>query len=60
VGIRAWIAQIREHDDMERDEAAERFFEYTPSTEVNDDSLSELDHFPSMVSIPLFAHSSRH
>ncbi|KAH7197111.1 uncharacterized protein B0J16DRAFT_390953 [Fusarium flagelliforme] len=49
VGIRAWIAQIREHDDMERDEAAERFFEYTPSSEVNDDTLSELDHFPSMV-----------
>ncbi|KAJ4137846.1 hypothetical protein NW768_003437 [Fusarium equiseti] len=52
VGIRAWIAQIREHDhDMERDEAAEKFFEYTPSSEVNDDTLSELDHFPSMVSI---------
>lgn len=43
---------------MERDEAAEKFFEDTPSIEVNDDSLSELDHFPTMVSMPLFAHSS--
>ncbi|RBR11594.1 uncharacterized protein FIESC28_08928 [Fusarium coffeatum] len=49
-GIRAWINQIREHEnDMERDEAAEKFFEDTPSIEVNDDSLSELDHFPTMV-----------